>query len=300
MIKNKNYTIGFIIIVGVILTAGLLFIKNKSKKYTIGILQCASNKPLDTLSSSYIDTIKKLMGKNEVVIIHKNNENSILNAHTIAEQFKHNPDINLFLTIGGSASQSLAKVIKDRPIIVAGISDPQMYELEKYSNVCGIIDTFNYNAIFQMIQDNMPHGRSLAVIRSASDNAEKELLPFKELCRSNSLKYYDHAVYNESDIMFAAEMAAKNGDCIVIPCDTLVVSAFPYIANIAHKQEKPIFTCFIDGISMGASYATGVNYTKYGSDLAKLSYDILINKINPIEQFQLAEYDKVYIKEEKK
>ena len=66
------------------------------------------------------------------------------------------------------------------------------------------------------------------------------------------------------------------------------------ICDIAKKYNKPIVTCFIDGVSMGARCSTGVNYCDYGKNLANLSYTILVRNIFPEHKFEISKYDKVY------
>lgn len=293
MVK-KNYIISILAIVSIFCFVGFFLMRGKNKKYTIGILQCASNRPLDFLVRSYIDQLESMCGKENIMIIHKNSEGSLINMHTISEQFHHNNHINLFLTVGGGPTQALGQLEKKRPIIIAGVSDPKAYKFDQMSNMYGIIDVFDHRAIFNMVKNSVKNLKNIAIIRSAGEFSEKELLPFKEICHNDGLQYFDHIVYNESDIMFSAEMAAKNGDCVVIPCDTLVVSAFPCIVDIAKKYNKPIVTCFIDGVSMGARCSTGVNYCDYGKNLANLSYTILVRNVFPENKFEISKYDKVY------
>jgi ABC-type uncharacterized transport system substrate-binding protein len=152
-----------IILINLIIIATIIykFKNNTIKKYTVAIIQCASNKSLDVLSNNFIDEIKKIFNNN-INIIYKNAGASLPNAHSIAHELHLNKKIDLFFTIGGSVSQAIANLEDTRPIIIAGISDPKAHNLNK-KNICGTIDAMDEETILKMINENSIENKKIGM-----------------------------------------------------------------------------------------------------------------------------------------
>ncbi len=285
----------------VIIFFGLIyFYKNIliQKKYTIAIIQCASNKSLDLLANSFIKRITQLLGENNTSIIYQNSEGSLTNAHAICHQLQLNKNINLFFTIGSSVSQALSIVEKERPIIITGVTDPYAYNLNQ-KNVCGTIDTIDENFILTMINNINPNAKKIGILRTAGDINEKEFIYFKQLCNKQNKEIKDFAVSYENEILSNMESICKEIDILLIPCDSLVVSVLPYITKITKKYKIPTFTCFIEGAYIGALGSTGINYEENGISAAETAKKIITNDINVgLLGFKKAKYEKIYYNKE--
>lgn len=293
--KIMKKKILFLITISIIITTNYYYFQIKqSKKYTIAVIQCAPNKSLDLLSSSFINKITQLLDSKNLTIIYKNADASLSNAHAIAEQLHANKDINLFFTIGSSVSQAIAILEKERPIIIAGVTDPYAYNLNQ-NNVCGTIDTIDEDFILKMINTTHSYINKIGILRTAGDINGKEFNYFRELCQKHNKHVIDFAVNTESDILAIIEKVCQEIDVLLIPCDSLVVSVLPYIAKITKKHKIPLFTCFVEGISLGALRSTGIDYGKNGISSAEIAFNIIINKKNPKDiNFKKAKYDKIY------
>ena len=265
-----------------------------SKKYTIAVIQCASNKSLDTLSNNFIKKITQLLDENNLNIIYKNAEASLSHAHTIASQLQLNKNINLFFTIGSSVSQAVAILEKERPIIIAGVNDPHAYHLNQ-NNICGTIETIDEEFILKMIQNTNCKSNRIGILRSAGDIQEKEFSYFKLLCQQNNKQVIDCAVTSESEILSITEKLCHEIDVLLIPCDSLVVSVLPFIIKTTKKYNIPVFTCFIEGKSLGAFGSTGIDYEKNGKDAANIASEIILNQNNCQNiGFLKTKYEKIY------
>lgn len=258
------------------------------RKYTIGIIQCASNMPLDTMVNAYREKLKQIVDR-EFEIILQNNQGSYMQANVIGEQFHNNDEIDLIFAIGGSAALGITKHENKRPIVIGGISDSTEYDFDKKDNVYGIIDCFDYRKVFALIHQKY-QPKCISVLRSAGTQNEKEILPFKNLCLKNGVQCLEFVVNSEGDIMSMLDSAVMKGDLLLIPCDTMVVSAFSYIAKRCFEKKQPLVTCFLDGKKMGATDAIGVDYVQYGEALAILSYQLLKNRNQVYEKFTTSEY----------
>lgn len=277
-----------------ILTATVIYKTKQSKKYTIAIIQCASNKALNLLTDSFIKEINTLIDTKNITIIHKNAEASISNAHAIAQQLYLNKDIDLFFTIGGSPSQAIATLEKNRPIIIAGVSDPYSYNLNK-ENICGIIEAIDETSLLNMINNTHNNMNKIGILRTAGDIHEKEFIYFKELCKKNNKKISDFNVNSESEIITIIDTICQKIELLLIPCDSLVVSVLPYIIKTTKKYKIPVFTCFIEGVEEGAFASTGVDYQLNGTECAKIAKKIITQQTTTKEiGFKKSTYKSIY------
>jgi putative ABC transport system substrate-binding protein len=268
----KKLTLTIFVIL--ILTPIIIYKTKQPKQYTIAIIQCASNKALNLLTDTFIKEINKLTKKNNLTIIHKNAQASIANAQAIAQQLYINKDIDLFFTIGSSTSQAIATLEKKRPIIIAGVSDPNSYNLNK-ENICGTIETIDEKSILDMINNTHNNIKTVGILRTAGDIHEKEFIYFKELCKNNNKKVSDFAVNSETEIITIIENICQKIELLLIPCDSLVVSVLPYIIKTTKKYKIPVFTCFIEGVEEGAFASTGVDYQLNGIQCAEIAKKII-------------------------
>lgn len=258
------------------------------RKYKIGIIQCASNVPLDIMVNAYKAKLKQIVNK-EIEMVLQNNQGSYIQANTIGEQFYNDDEIDLIFAIGGSAALGVTKYEKNRPVVIGGISNPIEYNFDKKDNVYGIIDCFDYQKVFSLIyQKYQP--KCISVLRSAGTQNEKEMLPFINLCSDNGVQCLEFVINSEGDILSILDSVVMQGDVLLIPCDTIVVSAFSYIAKKCLEKKRPLVTCFLDGKTMGATDAIGVDYVQYGEALAILSYQLLKNRNQVYEKFTTSEY----------
>jgi ABC-type uncharacterized transport system substrate-binding protein len=253
---------------------------SKKSLYTIAIIQSASNKPLNILAESFINNISALLKKEHINIIYKNIEGSEANALLLAQQLSQNKDINLFFTIGVSPAQAIASVEKERPVIISGIADPYAYELNQL-NMCGTIDAMDEITTLKMIINAFPDIKTIGILRTGGNLYEQECNEFRALCKKRNILVSDFTVNNESEILFRAEQACQNSQALLIPCDSLVVSALPYIIKTCKLYNIPIFTCFIEGVSLGCTGSTGTDYEKNGKKYAEIAKDIIINGTSP-------------------
>jgi ABC-type uncharacterized transport system substrate-binding protein len=75
------------------------------------------------------------------------------------------------------------------------------------------------------------------------------------------------------------------------------VSTLPYIIKIAKKYNIPIFTCFIEGILLGANASTGTDYKINGIESAQIAENLILKKQLPEKiGFKKSEYKKIFTK----
>ena len=259
--------------------------------YTIGILQTASHPALDATREGFIEEIKSKMG-DDIAFVIQNAEGSIVNVHTIAQQFHAKKQFNGFFAIATPAAQAMAAIEKERPIFIAAVSDPASIGLiHPKTNVCGTKDMIDVKAGIQMLQELLPDAKKVGLLYTSGEVNSMVLV--KEM--HNELKVrglisMDFAMSSEADIQAMVESACSKVDVIMTPTDNMVGSAIASIAAIALKYKKPLIVSDNMLIKEGPLASRGVDYKAGGKQTADIALEVLVQGKHPselpIEQIQ--------------
>lgn len=253
-------------------------------KFTIGIIQTASHPALDAARDGFIEEIKNTMG-NTVEIIIKNAQGSVAQAHTIAQQFKADKTFKAFFALATPAAQALATVEKERPIIIAAVTDPYSLGLiHPTTNVSGVHDMINVRAEITLITQLIPSAKTVGLIYTSGETNSIALIKLmhQEL-EKVGLQPIDFAITHESDLQAQVELACRKTDLLLAPTDNTIASAISFISNIALRFKKPLIVSDVMLAPFGPLAAYGVDYNLSGKEAAQFMQDILVNGKHPSE-----------------
>lgn len=275
-------------IIGVAIVSIIVFKRiNKpatSTTYTIGILQTASHPALDAARDGFMEELKTLM-HNDVTFVIQNAQGSVAQGHAIAQQFHANSQLSGFFAIATPAAQALGAVEKERPIIIAAVTDPQALGLiHPTTNICGTKDMIDVKAEIKMLTQLIPNAKTVAILYTAGETNSIVLANMMrtELASLNLIAL-DFAVSNEADMAAIVETACRKSDVILAPTDNTVASTISLIATITNKHKKPLIVSDNMLVKYGPLAARGVDYNKGGKQAAHIAYDILVGGKNPHE-----------------
>jgi putative ABC transport system substrate-binding protein len=279
---------------------GLFFTYNKKKsKYKIAVIQYVSNKSLDLLTQSFIEEIEKKVPveyygreRDYVETVVKNGEGSCITTSIIAEQVARDSSVDVYFTVGAVPAIEVVARAGHKPIVAAGITDPEGYGLTR-KNACGWIDTLDGEKVLAHIQSKYPFRTSLVLLRSAGNNEVcGDFTKFTALAKSAGITVTEYCVSQESEIPFAVTKACrKKNSVILIPCDSLVVSALDVIISQAKKSGIPVVTAFLEGVESGATSSLGIDYEQNGKEAARKVMMLLTGESSiENEAFVLAPY----------
>ena len=210
--------------------------------YTVGILQTASHPALDAVLDGFKAELKELMGDMTVDFVVQNAQGSVSSAHTIAQQFHGSQKYDLFFTIATPAAQAMHAVEKERPIIIAAVTDPNALGLVyPESNVCGVTDMIDVPAEVTMLTKLVPSAKNIGLLYTTG---ETNSLAAVEIMKAELLQHgltpIDFAVSGEQDMQAVVELACRKSDLILAPTDNVVASTISLITMITNKNKKPL------------------------------------------------------------
>ncbi len=267
--------------------------------FTIGILQTASHPALDASRDGFIEELKNKIG-NSVEFVIQNAQGSVAQAHAIAQQFHANKRFMGFFAIATPAAQAMSTVEKERPIIIAAVTDPHALGLiNPTTNVCGVKDMINVKAEIEMLTQLIPHAKTVGLIYTSGETNSIALIKQMHVeLVAKGLTPVDFAVSNESDIQAVVELACRKTDVILAPTDNTVASTITLIATITLKHKKPLIVSDNMLVKFGALASRGVDYKASGKKAAQIAYELLKGAKLPYElPIEQAQSEQIFINE---
>lgn len=261
---------------------------NPTAAYTIGILQTASHPALDACKEGFIEELKNKMG-DTVALETYNAQGSVTQAHGIAQQLAANKQIDLYYAIATPAAQAMSALEKERPIVIAAVTDPHALGLvHKESNVCGITDMIDVEAEIDMLMQLIPQAHTVGLLYTSGEtNSIAMVQKMRTILEERGLIAMDFAVSNEADIPAMVELACRKADVLLAPTDNTIASTISVITAITLKYKKPLIVSHNEAVSAGALAACGVDYRTSGKRAGHIAYELLKGKRPhelPIEQ----------------
>ena len=272
--------------------------RNRSAaKYTIGILQTASHPALDAVREGFTELIKEKLG-NDISFNILNAQGSVAQAHAMAQQLHTDATVKVVLAIATPAAQAMSAVEKEKPIIIAAVTDPHALGLiHPTTNVCGTQDMIDVAGEVEMLTQLVPQAKTVGLLFTSGETNSLVLtkLMHEELEKRN-LSVIDFAVGSEVDMPAVAELACKKADVLLAPTDNTVASCISLIAALAQKHKKPLIVSDNMLVPAGALAGRGVDYRSSGEDAAQIALRILVEGRKPFElPIEKPACDKIFV-----
>jgi len=251
----------------------------------IGILQTASHPALDQAREGFIKTMKERLD-NQVEFVVRNAEGSLANAQTIAQSFHINPEIKAIYAIATPAAQMATAIEKEKPIIIAAVTDPSALGLvHPKTNVTGSSDAINVAAQVTLIKQLLPQAKTVAVLYTASEiNSTIIAKKIIENLLAQGLSPLEISFNSEADLVPALENALRNADAVITPADNTIALAIQLVADRALRAKKPLIVS--DNLLvkfMGVLAARGVDYERGGIQAAHAALAVLKDDKKPAD-----------------
>lgn len=258
--------------VAVVVAVWLILNKPPEHKQSIAIITTLSHPALDSARRGFIDAIKE----QGLAIKDYNAEGNVQQAHLIAEQVAHDPNVVGIFAIGTLAAQSIARVEKTKPIVIAAVFDTTTIAQTLPENLCGLTDaldaTYQINTIIKLL----PAIKRISLLYSPHEaNSASMVSHLNQAAKKAGLGVELVGVHESQAIMSASALACQKGDAVVIPLDNQLVASMPAVIKATKSMPCAIITSNESPIHQGASVAFGVDYQQSGHDAGILMDEIV-------------------------
>jgi putative tryptophan/tyrosine transport system substrate-binding protein len=280
------------------LMASLVIVKqigqSTSATYTIGILQTASHPALDAARDGFVEELKNKLGSSVAFVI-QNAQGSVANAHALAQQFHANKRLSGFFAIATPAAQAMTTVEKERPIMIAAVTDPVALGLiHPTTNVCGTKDMIDVPSEIEMLIALVPQAHHIGLLYTSGElNSIALVTKMRQELQKRGLKATDFAFGSETDVQAMVALACRKTDLLLAPTDNMVASTISVIATTALASKKPLIVSDTMLVRSGPLAARGVDYKASGKRAAQIAFQVLVGGKKPgdipIEQAESSE-----------
>lgn len=269
----------------VMIAIWLVTFSNKSdqKIKKVAIVTTLSHPALENARLGFIQTIRAKHAELDLKLEDYNAEGSLQQANLIAQKIASDQNIVGIFAIGTLAAQTLAKVERVRPIVVAAVFDPKTIVSETANNVCGLTDAISAEFQIDTLFKLLPNIKSIALLYSPSEaNSASMVKNLSEAIDKRALLSTVLGVHESQQIIPASHQACKKGDVVLIPLDNQLVAAMPAVIKATRSLPCIIITSNESPIHQGATIAFGVDYTKNGEQAGLILRQILDGQLDPI------------------
>lgn len=284
-ISNKYLLLLCFILISIFMFMGCK--NHQEETFKIGITQIVEHESLDTVRQGFIDELKDLgyeEGKNIRFDFH-NAGGDLSNCESIAQKFA-NDRPNLILAISTPSAQAVANAIKEIPILVTAITNPEKSNLvesnqKPNTNVTGTSDLSPVEKTIELITELKPSVKKIGILHSNIDvspsyQAEIASEKIKGLCLEPRIATVSQA----SEVKQVTEKLISECDAIYVPMDKITAASMPLISKIALDNNKFV-VCSENLVDKGAVASYGIDYYELGKLTAKQATEILENKNRP-------------------
>ena len=268
---------------GIYIGKKYIFTTLSDPKLTIGILQTISHPALDRTRQGFTDYLKKHYKDKKISFITQNGEGSISHLHTMAKSMQ--PKVDVFFAIATPAAQTVASIEKQKPVIIAAVTDAQQAGLiYPGTNVSGSSDMINIEYQISMLRSLIPHAKKVALIYNPGEvNSVVMIQKFEAELKKYAIETIKIGINSEAEINTAILIASKKAEVLLAPTDNLIVGAMPAVAALAIKAKIPLIVSDNPSVKRGALASAGIDYYESGELAAEALVEILTKGKKPSE-----------------
>lgn len=271
-----------LIVIGVLVLNSQKNNPKEAKIVRVGVSQIVSHVGIDAVREGIVagfvaNGYKE--GEN-IVFDFQNAQGEASINQSIAQKFA-NGEYDLFMPIGTQASQAIANLIKDKPIVFASVTDPVTAGLVESSqnpggNVTGTSDITLYQEHLSLLKKLKPDAKKVGLVYNPGEaNSQFALDETKKYGEDLELEFITAPASNSGEVLSAGRSIVDKVDAFYILPDNTVVAGQEALIGLAIEAKKPLISVDQSGVEKGALGTLGTNYQKVGERTAELAIRVL-------------------------
>ena len=261
---------------------------NNSEMIKIGIIQLVEHPALDQAYKGFVDGLKEEgyeEGKN-VEFDYQNAQGEQANCITISQKFL-NDKSNLILAIATPAAQAAANLIKDIPILVTAVTDPETAKLVEKNeapggNVSGTSNLTPVDEQMELLKKLVPDVKTVALMYNSSEqNSKFQIDMAKRKLDEMGISYMEATITNPNDIQQVVQSIIGKAEAIYIPTDNMLAAGMPNVISVTEPAKIPVICGEVDMLKSGGLATYGISHYDLGKLTSKQAVKILRGEAEP-------------------
>ena len=249
------------------------------RTYSVGFSQIVDHPALNATRQGFLDGLKEagfVEGKN-LKFSYLNAQGDVANARNIAEKFIADK-VDLIAPCTTPNVQAAIRLTRGTPIPVAFgcVTNPVesgiLTSIDKPTgtNVTGIYGIPPVERMWDLLVQLHPTAK---VIGTIYNPAESNSLALNEANKAAANKrgftWAEIQISSSADVLAAARALAETADCLLMPQDNTIASAFDAIVIAARDFKRPLFSYDTSTVERGAVAAYAQDQRQAGLDWAR-------------------------------
>lgn len=258
--------------------------KGTEGSYKVGVFQYTQHGALDEANKGFVDALE---ASGLDCKIDQQNASGDSNATlTIAQKMVDDKN-DLIFTIATPASQAVAGLTTDIPIVLTAVTDPAEADLvesneEPGGNVTGTSDMNPVDKQVDLLKELIPDAKNVAVLYcSAEANSKLQAELVAEACEKVGITTTDYTVANSGEIQTVVESMVGKVDAIYAPTDNVIANAMSTVAMIANENKIPVICGEENMVEAGGLATYSIDYYKLGQKAGEMAVKILKGEAEP-------------------
>ena len=207
---------------------------------------------------------------------------------SIAQKFL-NDKVDLVLAIATPAAQAAANVIKEIPILITAVTDPETSMLVATNknpggNVTGTSDLTPVRQQLELLKRLVPDAQKVAVLYSAGET--NSVFQYNLAAAAGpelDLEIIDSAITNLSDVQSVVTSLIGKCDAIYIPTDNNLASAMATVTLVTEPAKLPVIVGEEGMVQNGGLATVGLNYYNLGYQTGQMAVKVLKGEAKPAD-----------------
>ena len=254
----------------------------------IGIIQLVEHPALDQAHQGFVDGLKEAgyeEGKN-IEFDYQNAQGEQANCITIAQKFL-NDKSDLILAIATPAAQAAANLIKDIPILVTAVTDPETAKLVEKNdapngNVSGTSNLTPVDEQMELLKKLVPNVKTVALMYNSSEqNSKFQIDMAKRKLDEMGISYIEATITNPNDIQQVVQSIIGKAEAIYIPTDNMLASGMANVIAVTEPAKIPVICGEVDMLKSGGLATYGISHYELGKLTSKQAVRILKGEAVP-------------------
>jgi putative ABC transport system substrate-binding protein len=281
IMKNSKRVIAFVLVFALVALMATACSKSDDK-IKIGVVQLVEHPALDASYQGFADALAAagyVDGEN-ISIDYQNGQGEQANCQTIATQFASDK-VDLVLAIATPAAQAAANVIKDIPILVTAVTDPESSSLVNSNekpggNVSGTSDLTPVAEQMELLKKLVPDAKTVAVLYTSSEtNSVFQAELANEAAQKLGLQTIEATISASNEIQQVVESVLDKADAIYIPTDNTFANAMATVTLVTEPAGMPVIVGESGMVENGGLATVGIDYYKLGYQTGEMAVRIL-------------------------
>ena len=254
----------------------------------IGIIQLVEHPALDQAYQGFVDGLKEAgyeEGKN-IEFDYQNAQGEQANCITIAQKFL-NDKSDLILAIATPAAQAVANLIKDIPILVTAVTDPETAKLVEKNdapngNVSGTSNLTPVDEQMELLKKLVPNVKTVALMYNSSEqNSKFQIDMAKRKLDEMGISYIEATITNPNDIQQVVQSIIGKAEAVYIPTDNMLASGMANVISVTEPAKIPVICGEVDMLKSGGLATYGISHYELGKLTSKQAVRILKGEAVP-------------------